>query len=182
MALPFVLLLLATGLERLVELVISRRNAAWSRSRGAVEVGVGHWPVMVALHLFLLVAPALEVTYFARPFVPQVGYAMLGLTLAAQALRYWCIVTLGRHWNVRVFVVPGAPAVARGPYRWLRHPNYLAVVLEGACLPLVQGAVISCAAFTVANFVLLRRRVQVEQAALASLSTGYDRVGQGASS
>lgn len=180
MAAPFFLLLLGTGIERLVELVVSRRNAAWARARGAVEVGFGHWPVMVALHVFLLVGPIVEVTSLHRPFVPHIGYPMLALALLAQALRYWCIATLGRRWNVRVLVLPGAPAIAYGPYRWLRHPNYAAVVLEGACLPLVQGAYITAAAFTLANLVLLRRRIGVEQAALVQLGTDYGRVGRGA--
>jgi len=89
--------------------------------------------------------------------------------VAAQALRWWCIVTLGPRWNTRVIVVPGLAPVVAGPYRVLRHPNYLAVAVEGAALPLVHGCWITAVSFTVANALLLRVRIRVENEALASL-------------
>ncbi|MEO1172759.1 MAG: isoprenylcysteine carboxylmethyltransferase family protein, partial [Myxococcota bacterium] len=92
--------------------------------------------------------------------------------LLAQGLRYWVIGTLGPMWNVRVIVIPGAAVVTAGPYRWLRHPNYLAVVLEGICLPLVHGAWITALAFSAANAWLLRVRIRCEEQAL-SASTDY---------
>ena len=92
---------------------------------------------------------------------------MLALLVAAHALRWWCITSLGPQWNTRVVVVPGLALVARGPYRWLRHPNYVAVVVEGVALPLVHSAWITAVVFTVLNAVLLRTRIRVEDRALA---------------
>ena len=167
--LAFTALVALVGLERLAELVVSTRNAAWSFARGGVEYGRGHYPVMVALHTGFLVAMLVE-AWVRRPDVPAtLAWSMLALVLASQALRWWCIATLGRRWNTRVIVVPGLAPVTSGPYRWLRHPNYVAVVVEGVALPLVHGAWMTAAAFTVANAVLLTVRIRVEDAALAQL-------------
>jgi methyltransferase len=121
---------------------------------------------MVALHSMLLVGAATEVMVADRPFVPALGWPMLGLVVAAQVLRWWCIRTLGRRWSTRVVVVPGLPLVDTGPYRVLRHPNYLAVVVEGIALPLVHSAWVTAAVFTALNLALLRVRVRVEETAL----------------
>lgn len=165
----FVVVVALVALERLAELVVSQRNAAWSFARGGVETGRGHYRVMVALHSGFLVAMLVE-AFVRRPEVPPaLAWSMLGLVLASQALRWWCIVTLGSRWNTRVIIVPGLPPVRSGPYRWLAHPNYLAVVVEGLALPLVHGCWITAAAFTVLNAALLNVRLRVENAALASL-------------
>lgn len=165
----YVALVLAVGVERLAELVVSRRNAAWSFARGGVEVGQRHFPWMVALHVGLLIACVAEVWFGDRDFVPALGWPMLALVLASQALRWWCIGALGRQWNTRVLVVPGLPRVTRGPYRWLTHPNYVAVVVEGIALPLVHTAWITAVAFTFLNALLLRVRIRVEESALRTL-------------
>lgn len=165
----FVVVVALVALERLAELVVSQRNAAWSFARGGVETGRGHYGVMVALHSGFLVAMLVE-AFVRRPEVPPaLAWSMLSLVLASQALRWWCIVTLGPRWNTRVIIVPGLPPVRSGPYRWLAHPNYLAVVVEGLALPLVHGCWITAAAFTVLNAALLTVRLRVENAALASL-------------
>ncbi|MFD3325447.1 isoprenylcysteine carboxyl methyltransferase family protein [Streptomyces sp. NPDC058701] len=153
--------------ERLAELLTARRHTAWSLARGGVEHGRGHYPAMVALHSALLAGCVLEPLLAGRPFVPAVGWPALVLALAAQGLRWWCIRTLGPRWNTRVVVVPGLPLVAGGPYRWLRHPNYVAVVVEGFALPLVHGAWLTALGFTVLNAVLLRVRIRCEDDALA---------------
>ncbi|MGZ5365538.1 MAG: isoprenylcysteine carboxyl methyltransferase family protein, partial [Mycobacterium sp.] len=111
-----------------------------------------------------------EVFALARPFIPALGWSMLAVVLAAQALRWWCISTLGHQWNTRVIVVPGAPRVTGGPYRLIPHPNYVAVVLEGIALPLVHSAWITALVFTALNAELLRTRIKVENRALASLT------------
>jgi methyltransferase len=166
----FTALVLAVGVERLAELALSRRHAAWAFSRGGEEYGRGHFPPMVALHTGLLVGALAEVWIFERPFLPTLGWAALAVVVASQMLRWWCIASLGRQWNTRVIVVPGLPLVGRGPYRLLRHPNYVAVVLEGAALPLVHSAWATAAGFTVLNAVLLARRIQVEEQALATVA------------
>jgi len=159
-------LVAAVAGERLAELVVSRRNAAWSAARGGVETGQGHYPAMVALHSGLLVGSLAEVWLADRPFRPRVGWPMLGLVAASQGLRWWCIATLGPRWNTRVIVIPDVPLVDRGPYRLLRHPNYVAVVVEGAALPLVHGAWVTAAVFTLLDAAVLRVRLRDEVAAL----------------
>ena len=165
----FVMVVALVAVERLAELVLSQRNAAWSFARGGVETGRGHYRVMVALHSGLLVAMLVEAVVRRPEVPPALAWSMLGLVLASQALRWWCIVTLRPRWNTRVVVVPGLPPVRSGPYRLLAHPNYLAVVVEGLALPLVHCCWITAAAFTVLNAVLLTVRLRVENAALASL-------------
>ncbi|HEX5566804.1 MAG TPA: isoprenylcysteine carboxyl methyltransferase family protein [Streptomyces sp.] len=161
-------LVLAVAAERIVELLVARRNTRWSAARGAVERGRGHYAPMVVLHTGLLGGALAEVWVAGRPFVPVLGWPMFGVVLASQALRWWCVGALGPRWNTRVIVVPGLPAVASGPYRWLRHPNYVAVVAEGVALPLVHGAWVTAAVFTVLNAALLTVRIRCENAALSS--------------
>jgi len=165
----YVLLIVAVAAERVAELVIARRNLAWSRAHGGVEFGAGHYPVMVVLHTGLLVGCLAEAIGLGRPFLPALGWPMLAIVLAAQGLRWWCIATLGSQWNTRVVVVPGAPRVTAGPYRFVPHPNYVAVVAEGVALPLVHAAWITAVVFTVCNAALLRTRLSTENSALASL-------------
>ncbi len=166
----FTVLVGVVGLERVAELVVSVRNAAWSRERGGFETGRGHYPVMVLLHTGLLAGMLVE-AYLRRPDVaPVLAWSMLALVLASQALRWWCIATLGRQWNTRVIVVPGLAPVRSGPYRWLSHPNYVAVVVEGVALPLVHEAWITALVFTLANAVLLTVRIRVENTALRGLA------------
>jgi methyltransferase len=165
----YLLLILLVGVERLAELVVARRNMRWSLDRGGVVSGQGHYPWMVALHTGLLLGCLLETGLADRPFVPVLGWPMLALVLAAQGLRWWCVGALGRRWNTQVIVVPGLPLVTRGPYRWLRHPNYVAVAVEGAALPLVHTAWLTAVAFTVLNAALMVVRIRRENAALAGV-------------
>jgi methyltransferase len=165
----FTLLIGAVGLERIAELVVSRRNAAWSFARGGLESGQRHYVVMVVLHTGLLVGALVEVWLRQPAFVPALGWTMFALVLAAQALRWWCITTLGHQWNTRVIVVPGLRRVTGGPYRFMSHPNYVAVVVEGFALPLVHSAWITAVVFTLCNAVLLMVRIRVENRALTAL-------------
>lgn len=163
------LLLGAVACERAVEVVMSERHARALFARGAFERGRGHYPAMVVLHASFLVACALEPALLRRPFVPALAAAMLAVVLASQALRWWSVATLGVHWSTRLVVLPGASRVARGPYRFFPHPNYVAVVTELAALPLVHSAWITAAAFSVANAALLSVRVRAEDAALRAM-------------
>jgi len=168
----FLLLILATGAERIAEVVISNRNAAWAFARGGREYGQRHYPYMVVLHTGFLLACLAEVFLGDRPFIPLLGWPMLAIALACQGLRYWCIGTLGRQWNSRIVVVPGLGRVTRGPYRFLSHPNYVVVIAEGIALPLVHTAWITAVAFTVLNAILLFGfRIPAEERALAALET-----------
>lgn len=163
-------LVVLVGLERLAELVVSKRHAAWAFSRGGVERGQSHYPFMVLLHTGLLVGAVVEVWVADRPFLPALGWSMLAVVFLSQALRWWCIATLGNQWNTRVIVVPGLPLVRRGPYRLVPHPNYVAVVAEGLALPLVHTAWVTALVFTVANAALLGERIRVENQALRELA------------
>lgn len=152
--------------ERGVELRVSARNARRLRARGAVEAGRGHYGPMVALHALFPLACALQAV--AAPGPPALALALPALALAAgaQALRWWAVATLGERWTTRVLALPGAAPVTGGPYRLLRHPNYLAVVVELAAVPLVYGGWGTALAFSAANALLLRARVRAEEAAL----------------
>lgn len=162
-------LLAGTAVERVVELVVSTRNARWALERGGWEEGRGHFPPMVALHTGLLLACAAEPLLAGRPFLTALSVPAAVLAIAAQGLRWWCIASLGRRWNTRVVVVPGLPLVARGPYRFLPHPNYVVVVLEGIVLPLAGTAWVTALVFTALNAVLLLRfRIPAEERALAA--------------
>lgn len=163
--------------ERVFELWLSQRNAARALARGGIESGRGHLALMRALHAGFLASCALEVIWLARPFDLRLALPMLALALAAQALRYWAIATLGPRWNVRVIVVPGEPVVTTGPYRWLRHPNYLAVVIEGLAIPLLHGAWLTALTFSVLNAWLLRVRIRSEERALAEHCAFDTRLG-----
>jgi methyltransferase len=154
--------------ERVAELVVSQRHAAASLARGGEESGRGHFPAMVALHAALIAGCIIEPLVSGRGFVPALEYPMIAVVVAANALRWWCIATLGPRWTARVIVLPGVPLVRAGPYRWFAHPNYVAVIIEGAALPLAGSAYLTAAAFTLLNAVLLTVRVRCEVRALAA--------------
>jgi methyltransferase len=121
---------------------------------------------MAVLHAAFLFSCALEVVLLRRPFPGALGWTALCAFLLAQVLRYWAIASLGDRWNVRVIVVPGDVPVVRGPYRFLRHPNYLAVAVEMVALPLVHGAFLTAIVFSTLNAALLRLRIRTEELAL----------------
>jgi methyltransferase len=168
----YTLLIAAVACERIAELIVARRNAQWSFAHDGVEYGKRHYPPMVALHTALLAGCLAETWILRPPFIPALGWPMLVIVVAAQGLRWWCITVLGHQWNTKIIVVPGAHPVRHGPYRWLRHPNYIAVVAEGIALPLVHTAWITALAFTLLNAVLLGVfRIPSENRALALLSS-----------
>ena len=167
MVIYYALLVVIAG-ERAAELVVSQRHATASLRRGGVESGRGHFPVMVALHTGLLVGCRVEPLALNRPFIPVLAWPMMAVVVAANALRWWCIVTLGPRWSARVIVMPGVALVRTGPYRWFAHPNYVAVVAEGAALPLAGSAWITAFTFTAANAALLTVRLRCETQALAA--------------
>lgn len=162
----YYVLIWAVVLERLAELVVSRRNAQWSFAQGGKEFGRPHYVVMVILHTALLVGCLVEPAALHRPFLPWLGWPMLVVAVLCQGLRWWCITSLGKRWNTRVIVLPHEPLVIRGPYRYLHHPNYVAVVVEGVALPLVHTAWLTALCFTVANAALLSVRLRVENKVL----------------
>lgn len=155
----------AVAVQRVGELLWSKRNERRLRERGAVEYGRSHYPAMVALHVGWLASILVE---SRRPgAVPRfVRVLALGALVVAQPVRYWAIASLGDRWSTRVLVPPGEAPVTTGPYRYVDHPNYAVVVVELASLPLALGAWRTAAWATLANAEVLRRRVSVERSAL----------------
>lgn len=160
--------LVALSLERLFEVWLSNRNAARAFARGGVEVGAPHFRVMATLHtLFPFVCMA-EAWGLQRTFDPLLGTAALGVAVGCQGLRYWAIATLGDRWNTRIIFIPDAAPVTGGPYRWIRHPNYVAVITELAVVPLIHSAYWTSLVFTIANAWLLTVRIRTEEASLGA--------------
>ncbi|MEV8464937.1 MULTISPECIES: isoprenylcysteine carboxyl methyltransferase family protein [Streptomyces] len=151
---------------RLVELCVARRNTRWAAAHGGVEYGRRSYPVAIFLHTCLLLGILLEVALAHRPFVPVLGWTAVAVLVLVQAVRGWCMHALGPRWNTRIIVIPGLPPVHHGPYRYLRHPNYTAVVLEGTALPMVHTAWLTAVLFTSANTVFLAYWTRLEERAL----------------
>ncbi|MGB3736529.1 MAG: isoprenylcysteine carboxylmethyltransferase family protein [Ilumatobacter sp.] len=168
------------ALQRLGELAWSKRNERRLRSRGAIEYGQSHYPAMVALHVGWLASTLLEARRSDRPrrrsggAPTPVRVVALVVFVMAQPLRYWAITSLGDRWSTRVLIPPDEGAVTTGPYRWLDHPNYVAVVAEIAAAPLMLGAWRTATWATVANADVLRRRLRVERSALQRAATSAD--------
>ena len=162
----YLLLILAFVVERLIEVRVSNRNAQTSFAQGGVEYGKGHYPAMVVLHTLFLIACPLEVLWLNREFQPIVGGIALAVCVATQLLRWWVITTLGWRWNTRVIVVQGLAPITEGPFRYLSHPNYLAVIVELIALPMVHNAWSTAGIFTFLNAILLSVRIPIENQAL----------------
>lgn len=165
----FTILLVIVAIERIVELVISKRNLRWSFAQGGIEFGRSHYKYMVAIHVFLLGGSLIEVWFFRPTLIPTLSGIMFLLAIASQALRWWCICALGKRWNTLVVIIPGKPVCKTGPYRWFKHPNYVAVIIEGFALPMVGFAWRTAVIFTILNAVVLTARLRSENAALATL-------------
>ena len=159
---PVEAILLAVTLQRLGELWLSRRNVRRLLAAGAVEVGGGHYPLIVLMHTAWLAALWLMVPWHAAIVWPA-----LAAFLLLQVGRLWVMTHLGRYWTTRIISLPGAPLVASGPYRWCRHPNYVVIVGEIALLPLAFGAWQIALVFSLLNAALLAWRIHCEDGALA---------------
>lgn len=148
--------------QRLAELVIARRNTAALLARGAVEASPGHYPLIVALH-----ASWLGTLWWLAPGRPVV-WPLMAVFAILQLLRLWVLATLGTRWTTRIIVLPDAPLVCGGPFRFVRHPNYLVVALEIALLPLAFGLLSHAVIFSLANAAVLAIRIRAEEKALSS--------------
>ena len=178
-ATPF--LVLIAGLiiiQRLFELRLARRNRAWALQAGAKEFGAGHYPLFFVLHTGWLIGWVIEAGW-RGPHLSRLWIAWLLLFGLAQILRYWAIASLGRSWNTRILVIPGQPLIRRGLYRYLAHPNYLAVALELASVPLIFGAWLTALIASFLNVgLLLGVRLPTEKAALQLLEDRANAPGQ----
>jgi methyltransferase len=162
----------ALTLERGVELYIARRNAARAFAAGAVEIGQGHYRVMVAFHGAFLVACAMESVARGSGGSVAVAVPAIAAEIFAQFLRYWVIYTLGPRWNTRIIVFPEAEPVTSGPFRFARHPNYLAVAIEMVAVPLIGGAWVTAIVFSLGNAILMMVRIPAEERALGQPYAG----------
>ena len=162
----YLIILALLVVERIFELDRARRNARRAFQHGAVEVGQAHYRVMVAFHALFIVSCAVEATFFPRAFPPVVAWLALFAEIVAQALRYWAVATLGDRWNTRIIVSPDRAPATDGPYRFMRHPNYLAVVIEIAVVPMIGGAIFTAIVFSIGNALILAVRIPAEERAM----------------
>jgi methyltransferase len=163
---PLVWILGLVIIQRLVELAVARRNTARLLARGAREVGAAHYPLFILLHASWLAAIAL-----LTPLDRQPNWPLIGVFAILQGLRIWVVTTLGPYWTTRVITLDEAPLVRRGPFRFVRHPNYWVVCGEIAVLPLAFGDWAVALVWTVLNAMLLTYRIRVETGALAPRKT-----------
>ena len=162
----FLALLAVVAASRLIELVISKRNQRTLASRGATRVHDRRFVLMVALHTAILAGAAIEVIATNRPFVPVLAAAMVSVFAGAEALRWWVIRTLGQHWNVQVMNSTHLGVVSSGPFRFVRHPNYVAVFVQMTALPLIHTAWVTALFGAAAHIWVLSRRVELEESML----------------
>ncbi|WP_262177610.1 isoprenylcysteine carboxyl methyltransferase family protein [Saccharococcus sp. Marseille-Q5394] len=158
-------------LQRILELFIAKRNEKWMKDQGAFEAGASHYPFMVAMHVFFFIALISEVLLFQRQ-LSAIWPMWLAIFLAAQILRVWCLATLGKFWNTKIIVLPNAQVVRKGPYKWLRHPNYIIVATELLVLPLLFNAFITAVVFSLLNIWMMSVRIPAEERALRK-ATNY---------
>lgn len=156
--------------QRLVEIFIAKRNEKLMLVKGAYEVGASHYPFMILLHVSFFISLILEVIYFKSAVTPY--YVLLIIFFLVQLLRVWCLVSLGVFWNTKIIVLPGSNVVVKGPYSYIRHPNYLVVCLEIVVLPLMFQAYMTAICFTILNLIMLSIRIPIEERALKE-ATNY---------
>lgn len=167
----FYFILVLVIIQRLVELLIAKRNEKLLLAKGAYEVGAAHYPFIVMLHVCFFISFLIEVVFFKSIFTPY--YALLIVFLCLQLFRVWCLVSLGSFWNTKIIILRGANVVAKGPYSYIRHPNYLVVCLEIVVLPLMFQAYVTAVCFTILNFIILSIRIPMEEKALKE-ATNYE--------
>lgn len=161
--------------QRLTELMIAKRNELKLKELGGYEVGMSHYKIVVALHTLFFFSLILE-GYFIRDVLLSGWQALLILFVLLQVIRIWTIRSLGMYWNTKIIILPGAAPIIKGPYRWIRHPNYLIVILELLIIPLMFQAYVTALCFTILNiFLLLKIRIPQEEQALQK-ETSYIEV------
>lgn len=167
----FTLIISMVIFQRLIEIVVAKRNEKNMLAQGAYEVGASHYPFMILLHACFFISLITEVFIFDRP-LSSFFLLLFFIFLGVQALRIWCLTSLGQFWNTKIIILPGADVVKRGPYVYFRHPNYLVVCIEILLLPLMFQAYFTAVCFTFLNFIMLAIRVPTEERALIE-ATNY---------
>lgn len=155
-------------IQRIIELIIAKNNEKWSKERGAIEFGAKHYKYIVALHSFFFIS--LIVEYWLNPKMISNWQIFFAIFICAQILRYWSLFSLGKHWNTKILVIPNAARVTKGPYRYMKHPNYLVVAIELLTIPIMFGAYVTAFIFSTLNFFLIYFcRIPQEEAAMQFL-------------
>lgn len=170
--LPFLFFIGFIIFQRITELVIAKRNEKWMKSQGAIEFGRGHYPAMVAIHTAFFLSFILEVIYFQKD-LSAYWPLLFTVFLITQAMRVWALTSLGRFWNTKIIILPGAEVIKKGPYKLIKHPNYLIVAVELIVIPLIFNAFVTMIAFTLLNIMILSIRIPAEERALKEL-TAYE--------
>jgi methyltransferase len=163
------LILLIIG-QRLLELVIAKNNEKWMKARGGVEAGSEHYKWFIYLHILFFMSIFLETTINANEQMLIFNYVYFLVFVAAQLARIWCIYSLGRFWNTKIIVLPRVALIKKGPYKFVKHPNYIIVAVELFIIPMLFGAFITAMVFPILHIMLLRIRIPAEEKALASIS------------
>lgn len=156
-------------LQRLVELVIAKRNEKWMINHGGIEVGQAHYRLMVSIHVLFFLVLMLEVNLLRRETSP-IWPLLLTMFIATQIGRIWVIKSLGKYWNTKIIILPEGKVVKNGPYRFLKHPNYVIVTLELIIIPLMFQAFATAVLFTILNIFILSIRIPAEEKALLDLT------------
>lgn len=160
--------------QRIIELLIARNNEKWIRSQGGYEVGAKHYPYMVAIHIGFFISLIIEFIAF-KEGVSRFWLPLFVLFISLQLMRVWVISSLGRYWNTKILVLPGANVVKKGPFHFIRHPNYVVVTCEIIVIPLMFGAYYTAVIFTLLNIIILSVRIPKEEAALREV-TDYKEI------
>ncbi|QKY69173.1 isoprenylcysteine carboxyl methyltransferase family protein [Lentibacillus sp. CBA3610] len=159
------LFLLAVITQRLVELSIAKSNEKWMKRMGGIEKGEKHYKWFILLHCSFFISIIIETSLKNHEFM-GVNYFLLFIFLAAQAGRFWCIHALGKFWNTKVIILPGVALIKKGPYKYVKHPNYMIVAVELFVIPLLVGAPLTAFLYPILHLVLLRVRIPREEKAL----------------
>ncbi|MGB2691502.1 MAG: isoprenylcysteine carboxylmethyltransferase family protein [Thermodesulfobacteriota bacterium] len=166
----FWIIIAILAIQRLIELLIARRNERIVKSNGAREYDQKGYKLIVLMHIAFFISLISEYVFFGKT-LNHYWIPLVILFLLAQALRYWAITSLGYYWNTKILVTPNTSPISRGPYKYIRHPNYLAVIVEIAVIPLIFSCYLTSIIFTILNLIVLRRRIQIEEQALSTLDS-----------
>ncbi|MGG3890120.1 isoprenylcysteine carboxyl methyltransferase family protein [Metabacillus fastidiosus] len=167
----FTVLFTILVIQRITELFIAKRNEKWMMAKGGVKHGEKHYPLIVVVHTLFLISLITEVTVFHKGLSSLWSF-ILPFLLLTQIIRYWAVMSLGPYWNTKIIILPDSEVVAKGPYRFMRHPNYVVVALEILFIPLLFNAYITAVLFTISNIFLMIIRIPEEEKAL-QLHTDY---------
>lgn len=172
----FYILVFLVILQRITEVYIAKRNEKWLLAQGAYEVGASHYPYMITLHISFFLFLLIEVSTNTNSLSPLFPL-LFSLFIIVQALRLWCLQALGPFWNTKIIILPGTEVVQKGPYSFMRHPNYVVVCLEILLLPIMFQAYFTAFCFTLLNITMLSVRIPIEEKALRE-ATNYSHVFQ----